>query len=207
MKIVAHRGLWKKNSQKNSLSALLSAVEAGFEIETDVRDSLGNIVVSHDAPSGGEPKFEELLKKLEFSGEHATIAVNVKSDGMSTIFKTIVEKFSFINFYFFDMSGPEHRKYELSGLTCLSRVSEFESRFLFGSENCHTWFDAFVSDAFLERQILESLGREGQFFMVSPELHGRDKGHFWNYIKDLQLTNNYHLCTDYPLEAKAFFET
>ena len=46
--IIAHRGLWKKPSEKNSKLALFKALENGFSIETDIRyDKDIGLVISH----------------------------------------------------------------------------------------------------------------------------------------------------------------
>ena len=62
MRILAHRGYWKKPEEKNSKTAFLRALEFGFGIETDLRDSGGQVVVSHDMPRGGEMTLEQFCE-------------------------------------------------------------------------------------------------------------------------------------------------
>ena len=46
MKIIAHRGFWIKDSEKNTVKAFERALENGFGIETDLRDYNQKIVAS-----------------------------------------------------------------------------------------------------------------------------------------------------------------
>ena len=48
MDILAHRGVWRISEERNSMSSIRAALDAGFGIETDVRDYKGNLVISHD---------------------------------------------------------------------------------------------------------------------------------------------------------------
>ena len=48
--ILAHRGLWFCEEEKNSSNALFKALDLGFGIETDVRDLCGELIISHDPP-------------------------------------------------------------------------------------------------------------------------------------------------------------
>ena len=54
VEILAHRGFWKKESEKNTQIAFERAFDKGFGIETDLRDIKGEIVISHNMPVGGE---------------------------------------------------------------------------------------------------------------------------------------------------------
>ena len=51
MKIIAHRGFWKKPEKQNTLGAFYAAIKKGFGIETDVRDYKGKLVISHNVPN------------------------------------------------------------------------------------------------------------------------------------------------------------
>ena len=48
MQILAHRGYWNEIIPCNSPMALKSAVEKGYGFESDVRDYIGRMVVSHN---------------------------------------------------------------------------------------------------------------------------------------------------------------
>ena len=50
IKIIAHRGFWKIESEKNTMLALERAIENGFGFETDLRDYAGKLVISHNPP-------------------------------------------------------------------------------------------------------------------------------------------------------------
>ena len=54
MELLAHRGFWRTPAEKNAEAAFRRAFDAGYGIETDVRDRLGELVVSHDPATGGE---------------------------------------------------------------------------------------------------------------------------------------------------------
>ena len=45
--------------------------------------------------------------------------------------------------------------------------------------------------------------------IVSPELHGYNKNYFWELLKEKIITFSHKkifLCTDFPEEAKSYFE-
>ena len=45
MKIISHHGFWHIPSEKNTETAFCRSFELGFGTETDVRDSLGALVI------------------------------------------------------------------------------------------------------------------------------------------------------------------
>ena len=55
MKILAHRGFWADEEEKNTLSAFGKAFDSGFGIETDIRDRNGELVISHNPPDTSSP--------------------------------------------------------------------------------------------------------------------------------------------------------
>lgn len=61
MKIIAHRGFWKTEDEKNKKSSFIRAFDLGIGTETDLRDCAGKILISHDMPNGDEIK--NILKK------------------------------------------------------------------------------------------------------------------------------------------------
>ena len=61
MIIISHRGYWKCVDEKNTEIAFSRSFELDFGTETDVRDCLGKLVISHDMPDGSEIHFEEFL--------------------------------------------------------------------------------------------------------------------------------------------------
>ena len=50
IKILSHRGYWKKVEEKNTIQAFENSFSHGFGLETDIRDLNGKLVVSHDIP-------------------------------------------------------------------------------------------------------------------------------------------------------------
>ncbi|UVV76362.1 hypothetical protein NXW84_21120 [Bacteroides fragilis] len=52
MEIIAHRGFWNKESEKNTLTAIKRAIDNGYGFETDYRDNNGTIVISHQYAVG-----------------------------------------------------------------------------------------------------------------------------------------------------------
>jgi len=99
--ILAHRGLWKKNHEKNSIIAFKRAFDNGFGVETDVRDFKDEIVISHDIPSKNSKKLEELLTTLESYSGDFKLALNVKSDGLSINLKRLIMSYNIQNYFFF----------------------------------------------------------------------------------------------------------
>ncbi len=202
MKIIAHRGFWRMPEEKNTEIAFQRAVDFDFGIETDVRDLAGNLVISHDSPSGGELGFEIFMNRF---GRHIKdLALNVKSDGLASKFKVIVEKFNNTKPVFFDMSGPEHLNYRKTGLLTLNRVSEFERGYVFDEPDYGTWVDGFESDNW-KIDWINSNRSLPNLYIVSPELHGRPHLDFWKSIQSFENKHGFLLCTDFPLEAKEFF--
>ena len=48
MRIFAHKGLWKIKKEANTLEAMNKALDAGFDLETDIRIQNGRFVIKHD---------------------------------------------------------------------------------------------------------------------------------------------------------------
>lgn len=203
MEIIAHRGFWNSDIEKNTEVAFQRAIDFGFGIETDVRDSNGKLVISHDSPSGGEMTFESFMFK--YGSRVRNLAINVKSDGLSHKFETIFTNNQTINVVFFDMSGPEQLQYRKRGLKTLNRVSEFEPGYKFDIPDYGTWLDGFDGDDW-RISWLGSNRRKPNVFVVSPELHGRPHKDFWEKIKQFPSDEYRALCTDFPMQAKVFFE-
>ena len=68
MKILAHRGFWKTDSEKNSKVAIERAIKNGFGFETDFRDYGGQILISHNPPVGNEMTAEDVFKMYQEAG-------------------------------------------------------------------------------------------------------------------------------------------
>jgi len=83
MDILAHRGWWLTDNEKNSVEAFMRAWKAGYGVETDVRDTGGQLVISHNIPTGGELTFDAFLKLYHDHGAGTMLALNIKSDGLT----------------------------------------------------------------------------------------------------------------------------
>ena len=60
--IIAHRGLWSEDVNfQNTKLAFQNALKNGFGIETDIRDSNGELVISHDVADKNAMKLIDFL--------------------------------------------------------------------------------------------------------------------------------------------------
>ena len=91
MIILAHRGLWKSPSEKNSLTVLRRALHSGFGVETDIRDYAGDIVISHDIADASCECLETFLRSYKEDGSCLPLALNIKSDGLHHPLKKLLE--------------------------------------------------------------------------------------------------------------------
>ena len=109
--ILAHRGIWDKNIEPNSLGALSNSIKSGFGIETDLRDHEGRIVISHDMPRTPVLLFEDFLNEycqlIKPSNNQQYLALNIKSDGLQFEIKRILSEFKIDKYFVFDMSIPD----------------------------------------------------------------------------------------------------
>lgn len=207
MIVVAHRGFWIDPIEKNSKAAFLRAFEGGFGVETDIRDDRGNLVICHDLPNGSEMLLTEFLDLL--GGRNLLLALNIKSDGLTKELKKILSKHNIENYFTFDMSFPESRRYVANGLLPFISLSEFQSSFSRVNEYSGVWLDAFESEWYSQEELekILSLMPEKKICIVSPELHGRNHLPFWETLKEIEskIKIELALCTDFPDQAQLFF--
>lgn len=205
--IIAHRGYWLDASEKNSLVAFSRALENGFGIETDFRDLNGLLVVSHDMPVNGAVKAAEFIDLFKKMPVLAPMALNIKSDGLYSLVKKLISDSGMVNYFVFDMSVPDTRGYLVERIPVFTRMSEYETAPVFLDQSSGVWLDAFESKWYGEEVLQKLLDEEKQVAVVSPELHHRSHLELWQFLKN----HNFHknnlvsLCTDFPLEAKEFF--
>ena len=213
-RIVAHRGAWQKELLvPNSQEALLAALDAGFSIETDLRDLNGVVVVSHD-PTTNDSVLTLRQFLAQISGvalsRDLVLALNIKSDGLTSIMKDELRTLKGIPHFFFDMSTPELVKYTKSGLSVGLRRSEFETlapQLSICSEPSAVWVDGFDSDWWKTGELLDLGSGKRVVVLVSPELHGRDPAQVWKKFADEFQTNpNLYICTDYPWDVLEMIE-
>lgn len=201
-KVFAHRGLHSPETPANSIAALVDALERGFSIETDIRDSYGQIVIEHDPRELLLSEQLRLSNLLEIKRDNnQTLALNVKSDGLLAIRPN--ENFG--NHFYFDMSGPETLRYMKASVPIAMRVSEHENEVSAISRGIANWvwLDSFEDDWFL-RHYADVGFLLRPTVVVSPELHGRKPEAAWNWVASKYLEgNDVSICTDLPNEFLA----
>lgn len=212
-RLLAHRGAWlREKLSPNSPEALSAALDAGFGIETDLRDFRRKVVISHDPATDSDVLFLDFLKQASESQRSTTglLALNVKSDGLVAILKDELNELASFRHFFFDMSTPEMVKLSKLGLNIGIRLSEFEdlsNQFKIVENPKAIWVDGFESEWWDMRDLPE-LGATGRdLIFVSPELHGRDPQRFWGeFAEGFQENPNWYLCTDYPWDVLELME-
>ena len=206
IKIIAHRGMWLKPEEKNTMPAFERALEHGFGIETDFRDFNGELVISHDPAGPGSIKaqtFFDLCSRYPSVDPHA---INIKSDGLQKLLSPYLAKWSIQDYFVFDMSVPDSLGYIKSKINTFTRVSEYESYQDFDNHATGIWLDAFKNEWYSDQVIRDFSLLGKKIAIVSPELHGREHKALWGMLKSLCTSSmNMMLCTDLPLEAKRYF--
>lgn len=200
VEILAHRGWWMNESEKNTKIAFERAFDNGFGIETDLRDIKGEIVISHNMPQGGEMKFEELLELLD--GRDLTLALNIKADGMADEIKRLLDKYKVSNYFTFDMSIPEMVYQHKTGLKVFTGLSDIIPEPIMSDKAAGIWLDSFNSDWFGVQEIKNILNQRKKVCIVSPDLHKREYKSVWEKYRNIK---GIMLCTDYPQEAEVYF--
>ena len=207
MRILSHRGYWHHASEKNSLAAFHRSFELGFGTETDVRDCLGKLVISHDMPTGGEMLLDDFLKLAnKYSATSSLpIALNIKSDGLATRVYEALSNFPGLEYFTFDMSMPDTRLFLESPLSVFLRMSEVEYSSSWVQNAEGIWLDSFETDWFDVKLINSLLDRNLSICVVSPELHGRDPNYLWQMLNRVKHRTKLMLCTDFPIRAYDYF--
>lgn len=200
IEILAHRGYWLEEAEKNSKAAFERAFDNGFGIETDLRDICGKIVISHNMPKGDEMSFEELLQILD--GRNLPLALNIKADGQAEEVKRLLEKYNHQNYFCFDMSIPEMFVQHKIGLKVFTGISDIIPDPIMYKEANGVWLDSFNSDWFGQKELQKILNQGKDVCIVSPDLHKREYKNVWKKYKNMK---GIMLCTDYPTEAKEYF--
>jgi hypothetical protein len=207
MKILSHRGYWHDPSEKNTELAFRRSFSLGFGTETDIRDSNGDLVISHDMPRGDEMRLDEFLALAASYCDSApiTLALNIKSDGLLDVLETALQRYPQLDPFVFDMSIPDSRAYLNSSLPVYMRMSEEEPVAAWLSKAEGVWLDAFSSVWYDAGVINDLLAKNKQICIVSPELHGRDAMDLWPLLEAFKHHHAVTLCTDIPEAAVDFF--
>ena len=206
MKIISHRGIWKKIKDQNKIDSLLKSIDLGYGIEFDVRDYNSKIVISHDLPNKSSPKLEDLFKKINYKGVY--LLINIKSDGLQAKLNNLIKKYKINNYFVFDMSIPDTLIYIKYKIKFLIRISEFENNIELINKSSGLWIDHFKSSRFNFDYITSFIKYRKKIFIVSPELHKKKFINNWKILKNIE--NKFpnlqiYLCTDYPNKADKFF--
>ncbi len=205
MLILSHRGYWKDDKEKNQKIAFQRSFDMGFGTETDVRDSMGKIVIAHDMPMGGEITLENLLDIM--AGRNLPLALNIKADGLCEIVRDILGKYGHHNYFCFDMSIPDMIIYMRKSVKFFTGLSDILSKPVLLEEADGVWLDSFNSDWYQHHLIDEIINENKTVCVVSSDLHKRSNKEQWGIIKKSHNINSDKLilCTDYPEEARRYF--
>lgn len=209
MKILAHRGYWKKEQEKNTIDALTTAFEHGFGIETDIRDYKGELVVSHNIGEASSPKLKDLFEMYHTSKCSEWMALNIKADGLQPLLQEMLEEFRIQNYFLFDMSIPEMVVNKHQNLQFYTRQSDIENECVLYDDAIGVWLDSFYMEDWLSTEIILShLKNRKSICIISPEIHGFDQCAMWKMIKVNGFSKNdsVMLCTDLADLAKEFFD-
>jgi hypothetical protein len=208
--LLAHRGWWKTPEEKNSETAIRRAFDAGYGVETDLRDHDGQVVISHDPPVGqGHITLDTLLEWYAAAGQPGRLALNIKADGLQRAVADALSRHAITRYFVFDMSVADAVGYMRAEVDCFSRISEYEPSPSFEAQAKGVWMDAFVSDWIEPRHIQPWLDAGKLVALVSPELHKREARETWARWAKLDAWGgeNLMLCTDFPDAAEAFFKS
>ena len=145
MKILAHRGYWNNQIEKNSPEALRTALEKGFGFESDVRDYMEKLVISHNIATSHCQDAEEVFRWLHEFNDEFCFAINIKADGLKDILQLFLKKYSISNYFLFDMSVPQMVEFNEMGLRFFTRQSEVETNPNMYDEASGVWIDGFWS--------------------------------------------------------------
>lgn len=209
MKILAHRGYWNSNIKNNSYTALKNALESGFGFESDIRDYCGKLVISHNIADDKSIEAEKIFQELYEQEDKYCFAINIKADGLKDLLYDLLYKYKIKNYFTFDMSVPQMIEYKEKGIDFYTRQSEYEKELVLYDEAKGVWIDAFEDDSWITEELLNEHIKNGKkVCLVSPDLHKKSYINFWARLKNFNIDfENVILCTDFPIEAKRFFES
>lgn len=208
MVILSHRGYWREVGEKNVNEAFRRSFSLGFGTETDIRDLDGRLVISHDPPSLNAMGLDFFLQIHSDLRADLPLALNIKADGLQMLLKKSIERFRVRDYFVFDMSVPDLIGYCAAGIPFFTRVSEYEREPVLLAEAAGVWLDAFAADWYTDTTVRSFLAAAKRVCIVSPELHRRPHLTLWSRLKELDRDSSGRLmlCTDFPEEARSFFE-
>jgi hypothetical protein len=176
----------------------LKVVPNEHGVEIDLRESNGEIILSHDPFTEGD-RFSDWLQHFR----HRLIILNVKEDGLEDRIIDQLNHLGISQYFFLDQPFPTLRKSLKNGLFAAVRYSEYEPlpvglpwKFNW------VWIDSFSGSWDHLSSIRCNLdGMDPSLCLVSPELQGRIDSEEILYIKKLLNDNSLKLdavCTKFP---------
>lgn len=208
MIVLSHRGYWKTEEEQNGMVAFERSFSSSFGTETDVRDYRGELVISHDIANENCITVDRFLQVYSSYKNPLTLAFNIKADGLHQKLMGLLQKYKITNYFVFDMSVPNGLLYLKQNLRVFTRQSEFEMQPSFYESAQGVWLDEFNSHWITDAVIRDHINRKKQVCIVSPELHSRGYEDEWVDYKNIDselLGNDIMICTDFPDEARSFF--
>jgi hypothetical protein len=197
MEILSHRGYWLTPQEKNQKIAFERSFELGFGTETDVRDSGGKLVISHDMPRGDEMTLTAMLDIL--GDRNLPLALNIKADGLGPAILDAMAGRSQNLWFTFDMSVPELIRQKNLAMPVFTRRSEYELQATLYDGVEGVWLDCFHGLWFNADDIVAMLDDGKRVCIVSPELHGRAPTELWSMLRRAGLyDSSIMICTDVP---------
>lgn len=207
MLILSHRGYWLEPAERNQPIAFDRSFELSFGTETDLRDANGDIVISHDIPTGSELNFAEFLKIYrKHSNGNIPLALNVKADGLAGLVKKAFDDIPSLDAFVFDMSVPDMRSYFEAEIPVFTRMSEVERQPSWLDRSAGIWLDSFGQTWFDKKVVRDLLSTGKRVCVVSSELHQREPDDLWAMLVPHAASSNLLLCTDRPEHARDYFK-
>lgn len=204
---LSHRGYWKSPQEKNTPVAFERSFSLALGTETDLRDRNGELVVSHDPALADALPAEAFFAAYSQHNQELPLALNIKSDGLQKMLEAALLKHRIQNYFVFDMSVPDMISYIKHGLRVFTRQSDHEPDPVLYEHSQGVWLDGFNTDWVNEATIEKHLKNGKQVCLVSPDLHGRPFEAFWEKLLSMPVITSHDvmLCTDYPEQARKYF--
>jgi hypothetical protein len=208
MKIISHRGYWKTIDEKNTEKAFERSFSLDFGTETDIRDFIGDLVISHDVANSASISVNNFFEMFNSYNPDIPLALNIKADGLQGPLKKWIKQYQIKNYFTFDMSIPDTLGYIKESINFFSRQSEYELEPAFYGECKGIWLDCFEGIWYTKDLILNHISNNKLVALVSPELHNRNSLELWIFLKQNKIDKleGIILCTDFPEDANTFFK-
>jgi hypothetical protein len=173
-----------------------------------VRDFDGQLVISHDLPDHTCITLDSFLVLYTKYASRPTLALNIKADGLQASLLNCLNLFGIENYFIFDMAVPDGLNYIRLGMNTYSRQSEYEAIPSYYEKANGLWLDEFHGHWISDEIIKQHMDNGKDVCIVSPELHKRSHELEWRHYRDLEKSigkDRLMLCTDFPEQAKEFF--